>query len=172
MAGVDVERFLRTGAFGPIRLGLTEDEVRALLGDPDATGGTSRRQRTPKIWKYGDVELHFDDQRRVQLVFFDDFDVPSGGRALTFDPWILRGTATRAEVEGTLRERGIAFEHGPAPDPGGVVLTTSGGVELAFHADELGVERLGSVSARSRPERLPDPPPPQERDDHGGPQSS
>ena len=26
---------------------------------PDAVGGTSRKYRTPAIWKYGDLEFHF-----------------------------------------------------------------------------------------------------------------
>jgi hypothetical protein len=38
---------------------MSRGEVRAIFGDPDATGGTSRKYPTPAIWKYGDLEFHF-----------------------------------------------------------------------------------------------------------------
>jgi hypothetical protein len=44
---------------GRIRLGMTREEVRSLLGDPDDTGGASRKYKHPCIWKYGDVEFHW-----------------------------------------------------------------------------------------------------------------
>jgi hypothetical protein len=46
-------------AEGAIHLGMTRDEVRAVLGEPDDVGGTSRRYKIPLIWKYGDVEFHW-----------------------------------------------------------------------------------------------------------------
>jgi hypothetical protein len=42
-----------------VRLGMTRDEVVAVIGEPDAKGGTSRKYPTPSIYKYGDIELHF-----------------------------------------------------------------------------------------------------------------
>ena len=49
-------------------------EVRSLLGEPDATGGTSRRNKNPGIYKYGDVELGFgkNDQAGLVLVYLDE----------------------------------------------------------------------------------------------------
>jgi hypothetical protein len=44
---------------GQIRLGMTRQELEAVLGIPDAVGGTSRKYRTPSILKYGDVEFVF-----------------------------------------------------------------------------------------------------------------
>ncbi len=38
----------------------TRDEIRALFGEPDAVGGTSRKHGVSRIWKYGDLEFHFD----------------------------------------------------------------------------------------------------------------
>lgn len=40
-------------------IGLSRDEVVAILGNPDVTGGTSRKYKTPSIFKYGNIELHF-----------------------------------------------------------------------------------------------------------------
>jgi hypothetical protein len=42
-----------------VKIGMTREEVRAALGEPDATGATSRKYPIPAIWKYGEVELHF-----------------------------------------------------------------------------------------------------------------
>ena len=53
-------RFQATGRIAPLRLGATRAEVHRLLGEPDDTGGTSRRQRLPLIWRYGEVEFHFE----------------------------------------------------------------------------------------------------------------
>lgn len=54
-----LEKCVLTGDFGGIRLGMTREEIRDRLGDPDDMGGTLRKYRTPSIWKYGEVELFF-----------------------------------------------------------------------------------------------------------------
>lgn len=38
--------------FDQLRAGMTRDEVQAILGPFDAWGGTSRKYRTPIIYKY------------------------------------------------------------------------------------------------------------------------
>ena len=43
-----------------VKLGLTRAQVIAILGMPDHVGGTSRKCRIPMIFKYGEVELHFE----------------------------------------------------------------------------------------------------------------
>lgn len=43
-----------------LRVGMSREEVVALLGVPDQEGGTSRKYRTPSIFKYGNVEFHFE----------------------------------------------------------------------------------------------------------------
>jgi hypothetical protein len=53
------DSFRRTGDICPLRLGMSRDELKAVLGQPDDVGGTSRRWRTPAIYKYSDVEFHF-----------------------------------------------------------------------------------------------------------------
>lgn len=64
-------------------LGLTREEVRARLGEPDDKGSTSRRQREPTIWLYGSWEVAFDREGRVHLLF-DDPD--KGGTGETLAP--------------------------------------------------------------------------------------
>lgn len=40
-----------------VTLGMSRERVVAALGEPDAAGGTSRKYRTPSIYKYGQIEL-------------------------------------------------------------------------------------------------------------------
>ncbi len=53
------ERFSSTGDICPVKLGFSRDEVRRVLGEPDDVGGTSRKHRRPRIWRYRDLEFHF-----------------------------------------------------------------------------------------------------------------
>ena len=48
-----------TGSISPLAWGATREQVLSALGEPDTTGGTSRKQRVPLIWKYEDLEIHF-----------------------------------------------------------------------------------------------------------------
>ena len=68
------ENYRRNGQISPIRIDMTRDEVRAVLGEPDDVGGTARKHRIPAIWKYGDVEFHFDHTAggRLFLIYRED----------------------------------------------------------------------------------------------------
>ncbi len=48
-------------ASGDLRLGMSRDEVNALLGAPDDTGCISR-EGVPAIYKFGQIEFHFGKQ--------------------------------------------------------------------------------------------------------------
>jgi len=67
------KQFKVTGDICPVRLGMSRDEVRAVLGDPEDTGGTSRKHSTPAIWKYDELEFHFgpgpDDH--LELIYLE-----------------------------------------------------------------------------------------------------
>ena len=59
---------------------MTRAELRGLLGNPDDEGGTSRKYRTPSIYKYGDVQfvftasmsVHESEVQGLQYVYVDD----------------------------------------------------------------------------------------------------
>jgi hypothetical protein len=65
------EQHIRSGR---LRRGLTRNEVKALLGEPDAVGCTSRRYRTPSCYRYGDVQLFFGLRAAdgLTMVFSED----------------------------------------------------------------------------------------------------
>jgi hypothetical protein len=51
-----------------VRIGMSRDEIVALLGVPDDIGGTSRKSKIPCIYKYGNVEFHFGATQSGKLV--------------------------------------------------------------------------------------------------------
>jgi len=67
---------------GQIRKGMTRAELRALLGEPDDVGGTSRKYKVPSVWKYGEVEFAFSaaksegeaESQGLWLVYVDSFE--------------------------------------------------------------------------------------------------
>lgn len=69
--------FKLNGDICPIQLGMSRDQVRAILGAPDYAGGTSRTHREPAIWNYEDLEFHFgsgsDDG--LQLIYLERDEV-------------------------------------------------------------------------------------------------
>ena len=72
------ESFSRTGDICPLRLGMTRAELKAVIGEPDDVGGTSRRWRTPAIFRYADVEFHFDlgPQGTLSLIYQERDGIP------------------------------------------------------------------------------------------------
>lgn len=69
-------RFRDTGHISPLRLGASREEVQAALGPPDDVGGASRKHPSPAIWKYGAVELHFEQgtEGGLHLIYLEDAD--------------------------------------------------------------------------------------------------
>jgi hypothetical protein len=57
-----------------LHLGMTREEVIAVLGPPDDRGGTFRKYKTPSIFKYGQIEVYFEPWKtgRLTKVFIGD----------------------------------------------------------------------------------------------------
>ena len=109
---MNLKDFLQTLTLGRIHLGLRENDVSAILGEPDCVGGASRKYRRPSIWKYGDIELFFDYQTRqiclISIYFLED-GYPSGGAAIQLDPWIIKGGLRPHELIPQLDKEGIDY---------------------------------------------------------------
>ncbi len=99
------------GVFGPISIGMSPDQVREILGEPEAMARISRKDRRPGIWRYGDLQFIFDgsEDNHLGSVFMDNFGIPSGGMAIDLDPWIIRSGIMLEEVEQHLRTARIDF---------------------------------------------------------------
>ena len=150
-----IEHFLRTGEFGPIRLGDSYARVTALLGEPDDFMVRSKGN-DPKLLKYGAIEFCFvlDEDFSLAYILADHFDVLDGGAAIKLDPWVLRGHVTIEEVEHALRSAHIAFEPDPNPGPDTTGLITQAGVRLLFGLqtpEDPGWSGLLSISLAEKP---------------------
>ena len=57
-----------------VSVGMTRDEVVAALGPPDDMGGTSRKYRTPRVYRYGRIEVYFEPWKagRLHMVYTED----------------------------------------------------------------------------------------------------
>jgi hypothetical protein len=133
-ASVSMREFLRSGEFGPVRLGDSADSLKRIFGEPPVVGGTSRRHRTPGIWKYGDIEFHLTSNRKcVCLIFCDTFEKLQLGSAAAFDRWFFEGHPSVELVERELVSAGIGFQRHDIPDePSAFLLRLGCGVELLF----------------------------------------
>ena len=130
---VSMEDFLRTGVFGPLKFGMTGEEIQAILGPPDFTFMRAKTGR-PTGFEYGDVEFYFlsDRDSRLCAIYLDEFDIPRGNSVLALDPWRLRAAMSQADAEAALRQAGISFRPVSMPDPKMDGIVTASGVELGF----------------------------------------
>ena len=147
--------WLRTGCFGPLRLGQTRAAVALFLGPPDDVGGTSRRYRRPTIWKYGDFELYFspggDALSGIQT---DTFTMPHGGPHVQIDPWHLRNGVAQQTIAKALISAGITYRSTAPPHLSGTTqLTTSSGVWLHFAAESIDTRETGGLCAMGQSAR-------------------
>jgi hypothetical protein len=132
---VSMREFLRSGEFGPVRLGASAENVRSIFGEPHSVGSTLRRRQTPGVWKYGDIEFHLTvDRRRVCLIFCDTFDRLHLGPAAALDSWFFEGHPSREAVERELLLAQIPFNRQEMKlEPNGYLLRLESGVELLFN---------------------------------------
>lgn len=144
---VSLERFLRTGNLGDLTPGMSREQVRSLLGEPDAMGGTSRKYRRPCVWLYGSIELYFrqPDPQDFQGVFWDAVEkglVHLPAHCLIED-WELSPAMARTEVEAWMRNKEIGIrETRTQPKSPTTVLILSSGVQITFDKSE----RLYAIS--------------------------
>ena len=141
---VSLKDLIETGSFGPVRLGMSRIQVERSLGAPDHVGGTSRKYRKPSILKYGDIEFHFAASTEcLFLIHLDEFDVPTGGRSINLDPWIIRRALLLVEAEKHLLESGIGYKVEEYELEDFAKQITAGvGVKLVFSGENLNLQAL------------------------------
>lgn len=160
--------WLRLGALGPVRLGLSRAEVLAALGEPEDWSVTSRRRRKPAILKWGDLEFHFAEDD-LFLIYTDAFDRGgplSGGRAFRVrDAARFTRATTPEDLQNRLHAAGVPFTVSSPPPENragsltlnadgtsslsdvSFVVTTRPGVRAVFHSEEGGPPWLASLEA-------------------------
>jgi hypothetical protein len=111
---VSLERFLRTGQFGEVVFGMSPQQVREHLGEPDDTGGTSRKYSHPSIYLYGTVEIWFSRTPTYGVIgiYWDvegkgAFCLPS---CCEIEDWDITPGMLQTEIELLLSEWQIPFD--------------------------------------------------------------
>jgi hypothetical protein len=66
---LNLQRFLMEGALGPITLGQAPADIKVELGEPEDVAGGGKRAW---IWKYGDIQVAFDDGKVVLLGIYPE----------------------------------------------------------------------------------------------------
>lgn len=69
-----LRKFKSTGDICPLRLGMTREDLRLSLGEPDLMGGLMGKHQVPCIWKYKEMEFHFGPQKTdgLHLIYEED----------------------------------------------------------------------------------------------------
>jgi hypothetical protein len=57
-----------------VHIGMSRDEVIALFGEPDLRGATSRKYRTPSVFRYGNIEFCFQMWKSGGLLSVHEVD--------------------------------------------------------------------------------------------------
>ncbi len=137
MVIVSLLSFLQTGRFGPIRVGSNRTELESQIGPPEDTGGTSRNHPHPVIWKYEDIEFHFDRETgELSMIHIDRFtgdeDSPRGWGCLQIAPWIVRSGLPLSEFLTALDDQPVAYNVQHKMEWGQIIVTTGSEVLIGF----------------------------------------
>jgi len=135
MVHVSMLELIRTGHFGPFRHGMTHAALKELLGEPPLWG-----PRDPvfdaKIWRYGEIEFHFDLDE-LFFIFSDHDSLTDGGATLVIKPWEVRGGMPRKEFEAALSEKRVPYSvNQDRFEPSYTHLTTGSGIKFTFAEDQ------------------------------------
>lgn len=136
---VDLLDFVKTGKFGFLKLGESKDEIINQGFPPeDWLNGESKESST--IWRYGNIELHFDNGHNLSGIFTDYVSDIDGGESISISNWwILPNGVKKPDLLRTLKElNGLGLNYTKTTfDVGYVELKLSNGVYFSFdHPDE------------------------------------
>lgn len=82
---IDLLEFFRTGKFDYLKPGQTKQWIINNFPDPD-----DKFDYNAPIWVYGDIELHFNGEDKLFLIYSDYIDTLDGGNSLALDKWIFK----------------------------------------------------------------------------------
>lgn len=107
--------FFQLGRLGDLQLGMTQEQIHQLLGQPDRVGARSRSQRQPVVAKYGDLELYFESAppHICITMFIEAADGATCWRLpapLDANEWALPPRAPRKHVEEYLHDHSLDYE--------------------------------------------------------------
>ena len=107
MYQANLKELLQAGRLGKIHLGQAQDEFFEILGTADYAHSS--------LVSYGDIEFYFEDTfRRLKLInlnflSFWQQKIPSGGKNLHLDPWVLKAGLDPEDLIKYLNQEAINF---------------------------------------------------------------
>ena len=87
---VDMFDFLTTGRFDYLEIGQTAEMILQMFPAPECVPKGLLVKKGWNIWLYGNIELHFSDDRLTQIrADFQPGEPLNGGRWLSLNPWFF-----------------------------------------------------------------------------------
>jgi hypothetical protein len=136
---VSLVDFLRTGLFGPVVLGATTDVVQGLIGADSSVVDeyrsefrNSRGRIKGWVWKFGDIEFHFDSEEVLWLIHADDFKQPTAIPPIELDPGWVHGGQGFEQITELLNKDAIAWREARSLDDHSRRIQLDSGVHLTF----------------------------------------
>ncbi len=134
---VSLTKLLQSSRLDPLRPGMRPEEVMTLLGEPDTTGGTSRKYPQSAIFVYGTLEFYFSKEwpRALTGIFWEpgstgDLRVPEGW---IVEDWHLQAGMPQASVVDYLNAHGLPYRD---LSPSEALLLESG-VRISFEGQTI-----------------------------------
>jgi len=125
----DVLEFLRSGSFGSLSVGSLENEIRSVLGAPDA----SSVQSNPAIWKYRSLELTLSQGILVGISIYFSKEPVGLPSSIALTGWKPDRTWSIDEFKKSLDLFGVSWRTHPlVNDEDWKALQTQGGVSIYF----------------------------------------
>ena len=136
---IDFREFVKTGKFGFLKLGESKTEIENQGFTPeDWLKGESKE--TSRIWRYGNVELHFEDGNKLSGIFTDYVSEINGGKSISISNWwIISNGKTSPSLLTTISElNSLNLDYIKTTyNVGYIELKLSNGVYFTFdHPDE------------------------------------
>ena len=136
---IDILDFVKTGKFGFLKLGESKDEI-INQGFPPEDWLNGESKESSRIWRYGNIELHFDNGNDLSGIFTDYVsDIDCGESISISNWWILPNGKKRPDLLSTIKELNcLSLNYTKTTfDVGYIELKLSNGVYFSFdHPDE------------------------------------
>lgn len=134
---IDLLDAFRTGCFDCIEPGQDKWWILSNFPDPDGMTEHEAMRSDYSIWRYGNIEFHFD-RDTLFLIYSDYLDTLNGGPSLLLDPWIIGSMPlTLQNVGMVLNREGIDYAKRSQPQFDSLTLTLDpSGVQFHFNASE------------------------------------
>ena len=107
-----LKNLLTKSKFGQINIGTSRDEVQRLLGEPDDWQYNQSKKQSP-IWKYGSLQLWFNDEFQVRLIGLYYRDLLFLPKHLNIEGYAPTLLTTLEEFKAFLHEENIKYQLHP-----------------------------------------------------------